>query len=156
MGRRRTFPTLEERFWAKVEKTDGCWPWKGALTTGGYGSIVEHLNTRRSASQANRVSWQLHYGPIPTGLFVCHRCDNRACVRPEHLFLGTPKENSEDMKQKGRSGGGCPGKLKPAQVVAIRQRRSEGESYRSVARDYGLAKETVRRACLRINWRSIA
>jgi hypothetical protein len=88
-----------ERFWAKVEKSDGCWEWTGARLRRGYGRIRV---TRQRQMLAHRMSWELAYGPIPEGLYVCHHCDNPPCVRPDHLFLGTNSDNMVDAHQKGR------------------------------------------------------
>jgi hypothetical protein len=95
---------LEVRFWAKVDKSGDCWEWIGARTTpDGYG-IITRGGPGRNMVTSNRLSWELHYGPIPDGLLVLHACDNRACVRPEHLMLGTYRANAVDAARKGRLG----------------------------------------------------
>lgn len=92
----QTYSTAElDRFWNKVQKTDTCWLWTGSIDNLGYGRI-------RGWTKAHRASWQIHFGPIPAGLNVCHSCDVRHCVRPDHLWLGTQKENVHDMIRKGR------------------------------------------------------
>ena len=92
----------DDRFWAKVEKTDGCWLWTGAISGGtGYGGFAWELKPHLQTG-AHRASWLLHNGEIPEGLWVLHHCDNRRCVRPDHLFLGTAKDNHTDMLVKGR------------------------------------------------------
>lgn len=91
--------TLVDLFWEKVEKTGGCWLWRGATNPKGYGRTG--VGSHRSAL-AHRLSWNLAHGQIPAGLFVLHRCDTPGCVRPDHLFLGTAADNTADMIRKGR------------------------------------------------------
>jgi hypothetical protein len=86
------------RFMNKVEKTETCWIWKAQIQPTGYGTFW--MNKKNQLS--HRVSWVLFKGDIPNGLWVLHRCDNPSCVNPDHLFLGTPKDNTHDMMNKGR------------------------------------------------------
>jgi hypothetical protein len=104
---------LADRFWAKVLTGDGCWTWIGGRGKCGYGLILKD-NHRL---YAHRVSWELHYGPIPERMLICHRCDNPACVRPDHLFQGTQADNMHDCSLKQR----ISAKLTWAQVEEIRR-----------------------------------
>ena len=91
--------SIEERFWPKVDKRgpDECWPWVATRLPKGYG-ILGH---RPRNFYAHRIAWELVYGEIPDGLFVCHKCDNPPCCNPAHLFLGTNAENAKDAVHKG-------------------------------------------------------
>jgi len=137
--------TLEERFWSHVDVKgdDDCWEWK-AKKVEGYGQI--RLGSASSGSElAHRVSYQLAYGPIPPGKIVCHRCDNRGCVNPAHLFLGSYGDNSRDMVEKNRSMKGerhWNAKLTEAQVIAIRAEFIPG-STDQLAEKYGVDRNTI-------------
>lgn len=112
-------PAIATRFWDKVAKSDGCWLWTAGHSNG-YGMLV--INGANKL--AHRVAYALTYGPDSLGaLHVLHRCDNPQCVRPDHLWLGTPKQNSDDMIAKGRQTLGARNpnaKLNPEAVRYIR------------------------------------
>src|SRR4030043_361681 len=90
--------SVEKRFWNKVNKTDDCWIWTAYCNKKEYGCF----KFQDKSELAHRVSWIIHNGPIPNGLHVLHKCDNPPCVRPDHLFLGTDKDNANDRISKGR------------------------------------------------------
>lgn len=140
-------PTVADRFWRKVEKTDTCWIWTGSVSPKGYG----RLNVKGKVQLAHRVSYGLHHGE-PGGLVVCHRCDNPPCVNPAHLFIGTKADNTADMMAKGRGvqpSGDCNGmsKITEAQAVELRALRSDGWLLREIADRYGLHASHVSRIC---------
>lgn len=134
---------LVDRFWAKVVRSDGeqCWGWAGATQHGGYGTIWDGQRLIR----ANRYSYELHFGSIPDGMAVCHRCDNPPCCNPAHLFLGSHAENMADAQSKGRTRFGITCLTAEAIQTAI-SLRSNGASYTSIGARLGVSHKTVIRA----------
>lgn len=136
-----TKETLVRRFWNKVDVRgeDDCWVWAASLDSDGYGQIG-CKEIQSNPCKAHRLSWFFAYGEHPEpGLLVCHSCDTRSCVNPKHLFLGTPKDNSQDAAKKMR----FRNKLTPEQVREIRARREAGETLSGIAKDYGIGRQSV-------------
>lgn len=148
---------LPPRFWNKVQKTKTCWNWHGAVNKDGYGRFVFNGNLRLP----HRLIYEAVKGPIPKGVHVCHRCDNPACVRPSHLFLGTNRENQLDAVAKGRRintlkyGEDNPhAKLTRQQVQKIRRLyKSRVMSYQKLATLFGVGKTTIRKIIIGKTWR---
>lgn len=113
--------SIEERFWPKVDRhgPDKCWEWRASVTRHGYGKIGVAGRGHGFHVGAHRVSYEIHFGAIPEGLHVLHRCDNPPCVNPDHLFLGTHQDNVNDMRAKGR--GKCFRRLDEASVREIKR-----------------------------------
>lgn len=149
---------LSERFWIRVDKSKECWEWTGAVFKNGYGCYDAAKGRTR---KAHRLVWEETYGQIPEGKYVCHRCDNRRCVNPAHLFLGTASDNSADMVAKGRARAGVGeskpnAKLTASDIVDIRRAYATGkETYDSIAKRYGTTKQNVRAVVKRQSWKHV-
>ena len=145
LGGRVAGPPRLDQFWTHVQAGDGCWLWAGERKTNGYGWFVIDRGRPGGRRQrfrflAHRTAYELVHGPIPAGLFALHRCDVRLCCRPDHLFLGTQRDNIHDMTRKGR----CrTAKLTPDQVRAIRARLARGDGPTATARAVGANVRTV-------------
>lgn len=146
------------RFWEKVDRRgpDECWMWHGSLSNP-YGAI--HVDGKEI--RASRFSYELHFGSIPDGLNVLHKCDTPGCINPNHLFLGTQLENMQDCKRKGRNGAAVgvarPNhKLTPELVIQLRQMHGKGDcTYSALARIFNLEKTVVRSAIIKKTWKHV-
>lgn len=146
----------KKQFWANVKKgndLDGCWEWQKGCTDKGYGAF-RYFGKQ---TYAHRMAWIITYGAIPHNMFVLHRCDNRKCVNPNHLFLGTHNDNMKDMASKGRASR-HQGKLSESQVDEIRTEYKNGIKKRVALKKlsckYGVNPSTVWRAGKKKTWRN--
>jgi len=164
--------SVDRRFWGKVSKSDGCWTWVGSVNRYGYGDF----RLKRTHALAHRVSFAMAYGPVPNGLFVCHRCDNPLCVNPVHLFAATHQDNMNDMVAKGRGRGPSPennwmktqpervtrgegrsnSKLTDAAVRKIRLQVASGTAYAVLAQEFSVTINAISCVVLRKTWRHVA
>lgn len=132
-----------------------CWEWEGHVHNSGYGRITHEGKTQ----YAHRFYWERINGPIPEGLDVCHTCDNKLCVNPDHLFLGTRKDNMVDAMVKGRLQRGIDrynAVLNEDIVREARKRHQDGEKIVDIAKDLGIGKTTLGNAIKRKSWRHVA
>lgn len=138
-GRVPLFDRLVNRL---VVTESGCWEYQGARNRKGYGSIGRGGRDGGDVA-THRASWEIHHGPIPSGIQVCHKCDNPPCCNPDHLFLGTPADNMQDKVTKGRAEG-APGEQHPrarlteTEVRAIRA-NIENKTTRELGKQYGVS-----------------
>lgn len=154
MGRFTADPDIIRRFWAKVRKSDGCWEWGAGFGNDGYGQFFWDRATRR----AHRVAWIIAHGDIAPGLHVLHRCDNPKCVRPDHLFLGTPADNTRDMLAKARNSRGesrPAAKLTESDVIDIRTCRLMGATFPALAAGFGVSLGTVWQVVAGNTWKHV-
>ena len=147
-----------DRMMSKVNKTDYCWIWTGAKKPSGYGNFWmdgRYYNT-------HRASYLLHRGEIPDGLVVMHKCDNPSCVNPDHLSIGTSRDNVRDMMAKGRSYGSPMGsefapcvKLTKEQVIEIRKMLESNVKHKALADKFSVCRATISLISTRKTWRNI-
>jgi len=154
------FQPPEQRFLAKVQKTDTCWLWIAGVNHFGYGYFNRSSVKKAVCVLAHRYSYELANGPIAGEMCVLHRCDNPRCVRPDHLFLGTRTDNSNDKIAKGRAAGAKgtshpKARLTEPQVVEIRRRWENGESQMHLSREFKVGHRTVCAIVHRETWRHI-
>lgn len=142
----------EDRFWSQVRKApDSCWLYMGSRTYNGYGNFFATLRGKKHY-RAHRYSWALHRGDIPEGKLVCHKCDVRACVNPDHLFIGTAKDNHADRGRKGRTAVGRDlpqAKLTDELVMQIRRSKLSDNVW---AEYVGIHPTAIHKARIGVNW----
>lgn len=151
----------QDKFWSRIEKTPNCWIWKGTTNAEGYGQF----SRRHVAALAHRIMWHMIHGSLPKGMHVCHHCDNPSCVNPDHLFLGTARENALDRTRKGRTAKGDrngsrlhperlvrgesnpAAKLSSEQVLAIQFLRAANWPFASLRRIFGVSANHIWHIC---------
>ena len=146
MARKRE--PIRQRLIRTIKKSGDCWLWQGSKTKDGYGV----LTIGRKQYRAHRISYSEFTGDIPENIMVCHECDIPLCINPEHLFLGTAKENTQDMIKKGRkvivSGFGHPHRrLSNDDYIEIKKMRKAGSLLKEIASIYKIAFQTVSNIC---------
>lgn len=157
-NRCRSRPLIDRFFEGVGKKTpEGCILWGRSLKAGWHGQIGKGKRGR-GMLVASRVSFEIFIGPIPEGMSVLHRCDNPACINPVHLFLGTQKDNMQDMWSKGRGSLGEKhylAKITADDVRAIRRRADEGEEQKSLAKEFNISKANVCLIVSRSRWKHV-
>lgn len=152
MNHHNTAPSLADAFWKCVEKgePDDCWEWQGPKTIYGYGVIKR----RGKTYMAHRVSYELQYGAIPEDVILCHKCDNRPCVNPFHLFTGSYADNARDMVSKDRQAKGEHSGMAKLTAEQVREARELAKTmtYAAIGRKYGVSYGTISRIVHREGW----
>jgi hypothetical protein len=154
------------RFWSKVAITanpDECWEWQASVGSHGYGQLSLGTFKNQTIALSHRFVWQIKMGEIPNGMFICHRCDNRRCCNPAHLFVGTYQDNIDDMNKKGRARGGTAlgenhgkSKLTNQLVLHIRETYAKGATdLKTLANEVGVSVSTVANVVNRSTWKHV-
>lgn len=143
---------------AVADERTGCINWTGTKSNG-YGKMIVGSRTdgTRKTRGAHQVAYEVHKGPIPDGMEICHSCDNRACINPKHLFVGTRQDNVDDREAKGRNkvrrgSENTSSKLTESLVQSIRAAKAAGETTVSIAKKFGMHRCSIRRAISGQTW----
>jgi hypothetical protein len=139
MGTKRPNRTFQEHLRNVVIDENGCWLWPGVIESNGYGRAY----VKRQNWWAHRLSYVIHKSAIPAGLVVCHRCDVRQCVNPDHLFVGTIADNQQDMKAKGRAPRGEKSGSAKLTEESVRHIRNDKRRYHVIAAEFGISQTTI-------------
>lgn len=147
---------FQNRFWAKVSRSESCWEWTASLDGSGYGWFSVSSRMLR----AHRVSWEIAFGEIPGRLQVLHRCDNRRCVNPNHLFLGTNSDNIADRMSKGRKSGASGSrngrsKLSEQSVSEIKSQLEKGLTQADIAKAHGVSQSCISYIAIGQHWNAV-
>jgi hypothetical protein len=157
VNRKRPCKNTEAMFWDNVDKSggeDACWPWKKSIASMGYGTYC----FQRKHRYTHRLAYEFSKGAIPSGLFICHHCDNKLCCNPKHLFAGTQKENVHDCMRKGRNTFGEKNemsKLTEQQVETIHRLYKEGIFQKDIAASFGVKQTCISKIVLGDRWKHI-
>lgn len=145
-----------QRFWERVQKTDSCWLWKGLRTNYGYGRVVVSGRIWR----VHRLAWTFENGSIPKSMMVCHKCNNRLCVRHSHLYLGNAQSNAHDAIRAGtfndnhdQIGIPHPKKLTWRQVCWIREQRRCGAMIKDLALEHKVSEQNIKQIIYKRIWK---
>lgn len=138
---------IQQRIFGKAtpEPNSGCWIWAGTCNWKGYGTISIGGVQRK----AHRASYEAFVGAIPDGMLVCHKCDNPPCVNPDHLFVGTAKDNAQDRDAKGRRGHTGSQRTAPDVERRVMDARASGLGYKKISKLFGVTIATARRIVIR-------